>query len=45
MSATATTGISLLQLVMIPSSDQDRSIAFYEALGFERRSDFPWGDN
>jgi catechol 2,3-dioxygenase-like lactoylglutathione lyase family enzyme len=45
MSATATTGISQLQLVMIPSSDQDRSIAFYEALGFETRSDFPWGDN
>jgi catechol 2,3-dioxygenase-like lactoylglutathione lyase family enzyme len=28
---------------MIPSSDQDRSIAFYEALGFETRSDFLWG--
>jgi catechol 2,3-dioxygenase-like lactoylglutathione lyase family enzyme len=30
---------------MIPSSDQDRSIAFYEALGFETRSDIPWGDS
>jgi catechol 2,3-dioxygenase-like lactoylglutathione lyase family enzyme len=37
------TQISQLQLVMIPSSDQDRSIAFYEALGFEKRSDIPWG--
>jgi catechol 2,3-dioxygenase-like lactoylglutathione lyase family enzyme len=36
--------ISRLQLVAIPSTDQDRSIAFYEALGFEKRSDFPWGD-
>jgi catechol 2,3-dioxygenase-like lactoylglutathione lyase family enzyme len=39
-----TTMISQLQLVGIPSTDQDRSIAFYEALGFEKRSDFPWGD-
>jgi catechol 2,3-dioxygenase-like lactoylglutathione lyase family enzyme len=30
---------------MIPSSDQDRSIAFYEALGFETRLDIPWGDS
>jgi catechol 2,3-dioxygenase-like lactoylglutathione lyase family enzyme len=25
-------------------SDQDRSVAFYESLGFERRNDIPWGD-
>ncbi|HEY5171549.1 MAG TPA: VOC family protein [Acidimicrobiia bacterium] len=25
-------------------SDQDRSVAFYEALGFETRNDIPWGD-
>jgi catechol 2,3-dioxygenase-like lactoylglutathione lyase family enzyme len=36
--------ISRVQLVMIPSTDQDRSIAFYQALGFEKRSDVPWGD-
>jgi catechol 2,3-dioxygenase-like lactoylglutathione lyase family enzyme len=36
--------ISQIQLVMIPSTDQDRSVAFYEALGFEKRSDIPWGD-
>jgi catechol 2,3-dioxygenase-like lactoylglutathione lyase family enzyme len=29
---------------MIPSTDQGRSVAFYEALGFERRNDIPWGD-
>jgi catechol 2,3-dioxygenase-like lactoylglutathione lyase family enzyme len=44
MSTTAAIRITQVQLVMIPSSDQDRSIAFYEALGFEMRSDFPWGD-
>jgi catechol 2,3-dioxygenase-like lactoylglutathione lyase family enzyme len=36
--------ISQIQLVLVPSTDQDRSIAFYEALGFERRNDIPWGD-
>src|SRR5437016_4458832 len=32
--------ISRLQLVVIPTADQDRSIAFYEQLGFEKRADF-----
>ena len=41
---TTTTRISQIQLVMIPSTDQDRSVAFYEALGFEKRNDIPWGD-
>src|ERR1700733_9826637 len=36
--------ISKLQLVVVPSSDQERSLAFYEALGFERRNDMPFGD-
>jgi catechol 2,3-dioxygenase-like lactoylglutathione lyase family enzyme len=36
--------ISQLQLVVIPSRDQDRSLEFYEALGFERRNDIPFGD-
>jgi catechol 2,3-dioxygenase-like lactoylglutathione lyase family enzyme len=36
--------ISLVQLVVIPVSDQERSAIFYESLGFERRSDFPWAD-
>ncbi|HEY1635241.1 MAG TPA: VOC family protein [Acidimicrobiales bacterium] len=40
-----TTGrISQIQLVMIPSTDQDRSTAFYLSLGFEKRSDTQWGD-
>ncbi len=41
---TATSGISTIGLVTIPSSDQDRSIEFYvETLGFEKRTDVPFG--
>src|SRR6516164_1783631 len=36
--------ISQIQLVVIPVSDQKRSVAFYESLGFERRNDIPWGN-
>jgi catechol 2,3-dioxygenase-like lactoylglutathione lyase family enzyme len=38
------TGIRHLQLIVVPSNDQERSVEFYEALGFERRNDNPWGD-
>jgi catechol 2,3-dioxygenase-like lactoylglutathione lyase family enzyme len=41
---TTDTRINHLQLVIVPSSDQERSIEFYEGLGFERRNDIPWGD-
>jgi catechol 2,3-dioxygenase-like lactoylglutathione lyase family enzyme len=37
------TRISELSLVCIPSTDQDRSIEFYEKLGFEKRTDTPFG--
>ena len=43
MSTTAT-GISTIGLVIIPSSDQDKAIEFYEALGFEKRTDVGFGD-
>jgi catechol 2,3-dioxygenase-like lactoylglutathione lyase family enzyme len=36
--------ISQVQLIVIPVSDQERAVAFYEGLGFERRNDIPWGD-
>jgi catechol 2,3-dioxygenase-like lactoylglutathione lyase family enzyme len=36
--------VNALHLVMIPSTDPDRSIAFYEALGFEKRADGPFGE-
>ena len=40
---TTTSRISEINLVIIPSTDQDRSIAFYEALGFEKRTDIGFG--
>jgi catechol 2,3-dioxygenase-like lactoylglutathione lyase family enzyme len=42
MSVTAT-GIRQLNLVCVPTSDQDGAIAFYESLGFEKRTDIPFG--
>jgi predicted enzyme related to lactoylglutathione lyase len=42
---TTASRISQIGLVIIPSTDQDRSIEFYEqALGFEKRTDIPFGD-
>ena len=36
--------IGQINLVTIPATDQDRSIAFYvEKLGFEKRTDIPFG--
>jgi catechol 2,3-dioxygenase-like lactoylglutathione lyase family enzyme len=40
---TTTTGIQAIGLVMVPTSDQDRSIEFYERIGFEKRTDLPFG--
>ena len=43
---TTTSGIDAINLVIIPSADQDRAIAFYtETLGFEKRTDIPFGDS
>ena len=42
--ATTATRISEISLVIVPSTDQDKSIEFYEqALGFEKRTDVPFG--
>jgi catechol 2,3-dioxygenase-like lactoylglutathione lyase family enzyme len=41
--ATTTTGIQAISLVMVPTADQDRSIEFYERIGFEKRTDIPFG--
>jgi catechol 2,3-dioxygenase-like lactoylglutathione lyase family enzyme len=44
MTKTAT-GIGGISLVIIPSTDQDRSIEFYvDSLGFEKRTDVAFGD-
>jgi catechol 2,3-dioxygenase-like lactoylglutathione lyase family enzyme len=41
---TTASRISAINLVMIPSPDQDRSIEFYvDKLGFEKRTDIPFG--
>ena len=42
MTVTAT-GIRQISLVCLPTPDQDRSIEFYESLGFEKRTDTPFG--
>jgi predicted enzyme related to lactoylglutathione lyase len=42
VSATASR-IREINLIVIPSTDQDRAIQFYESLGFEKRSDVPFG--
>ena len=39
------TRISQIGTVVVPVSDQDRAIEFYtEALGFEKRTDVPFGN-
>jgi catechol 2,3-dioxygenase-like lactoylglutathione lyase family enzyme len=43
--STTTTRIGAINLVMIPSPNQDRSIEFYESLGFEKRTDVPFGES
>ncbi len=43
MMSTATTGIRQMSLVCVPTIDQDRAIEFYESIGFEKRSDTPFG--
>ena len=43
MSNTTATGITEISLVIVPATDQDRSIEFYESLGFEKRTDIPFG--
>jgi catechol 2,3-dioxygenase-like lactoylglutathione lyase family enzyme len=43
MTATTSTGLRGISLVCVPTVDQDRAIAFYESLGFEKRADEPFG--
>jgi catechol 2,3-dioxygenase-like lactoylglutathione lyase family enzyme len=42
MSATAT-GIRQIGLVCVPTTEQDGAVEFYESLGFEKRTDVPFG--
>ena len=43
MSTTAT-GIRQINLVCVSTPDQDRAIEFYESIGFEKRTDTPFGN-
>lgn len=40
---TTASRIAGINLVVVPSADQDRAIEFYESLGFEKRTDVPFG--
>jgi catechol 2,3-dioxygenase-like lactoylglutathione lyase family enzyme len=41
--STTKTRIGSISLVCVPTPDQDRAIEFYESLGFEKRTDIPFG--
>jgi predicted enzyme related to lactoylglutathione lyase len=44
--ATTASGIGAIGLVIIPSTDQDRSVEFYvQDLGFEKRTDVAFGES
>jgi catechol 2,3-dioxygenase-like lactoylglutathione lyase family enzyme len=41
--STTATRIGAISLVCLPSPDVDTAISFYESLGFEKRTDVPFG--
>jgi catechol 2,3-dioxygenase-like lactoylglutathione lyase family enzyme len=41
--STTKSGIREMNLVCIPTPDQDSAITFYESIGFEKRTDVPFG--
>jgi catechol 2,3-dioxygenase-like lactoylglutathione lyase family enzyme len=43
MTDTTTTGLRGISFVCLPTVEQDRAVAFYESLGFEKRVDEPFG--
>lgn len=44
MNTAKATPVRQISLVCIPTRDQDRAIAFYESLGFEKRTDTAFGN-
>jgi len=42
--STINTGLKSLNLVCVATPDQDKAVAFYESLGFEKRTDIEMGD-
>jgi predicted enzyme related to lactoylglutathione lyase len=41
--STTTSRLGEISLVAVPSNDIDKQIEFYESLGFEKRTDVPFG--
>lgn len=41
--STTSTRIRQISLVCVPTPDQDGAVAFYESIGFEKRTDMPFG--
>ena len=44
MSTTAKIGLKTINLVCVPTVEQGKAVAFYESLGFEKRTDIAMGD-
>ncbi|MCV7385607.1 VOC family protein [Mycolicibacter longobardus] len=42
--STIKTGLKTLNLVCVATPEQDKAVAFYESLGFEKRTDIDMGD-
>lgn len=42
--STAKTGLKTINLVCVPTPEQAKAVAFYESLGFEKRTDIEMGD-
>jgi len=40
---TTKTGLTAISLVCVPTPEQDKAVAFYESLGFEKRTDEEFG--
>lgn len=40
---TINTGLATISLVCLPTPEQDKAVAFYESLGFEKRTDEEFG--
>jgi len=40
---TTKTGLTTISLVCLATPEQDKAVAFYESLGFEKRTDQPFG--
>jgi hypothetical protein len=43
MNSVKTGAIGRISLICVPTREQDRAIAFYESLGFEKRTDITFG--